>query len=270
MKHLSALLLVALCATASAQTIKSLGYNTTNGEVVYSGTNPLTFTNAPRMAGAFFTNATVSSSSNYILSIGLTNNGFTGLGGGQSDIGYRRQGVILWEGTSTGLRFPSGATVSSTLNFNYGAGSLGVISFSGIDAATGAAISRTNLGLGATWLTNTNATNFRTAIGLGAWATHNDGAAVRSENLTISDGEQTDYIQFTAGTGVVFYGNRASQFRTALGMGWSALTNTNAATFQGALFSATNAAPTNTNAPTPDAWVDIQVGTNTYKLPLWQ
>ena len=32
---------------------------------------------------------------------------------------------------------------------------------------------RTNLGLGATWLTNTNATNFRTAIGLGAtWLTN--------------------------------------------------------------------------------------------------
>jgi len=36
----------ALAATpAAGQTIKSLGYNTTNGQVVYSGTNPLTFTN---------------------------------------------------------------------------------------------------------------------------------------------------------------------------------------------------------------------------------
>jgi hypothetical protein len=35
-----------LCASSHAQTIKSLGYNTTNGFVVYGGTNPLTFTNA--------------------------------------------------------------------------------------------------------------------------------------------------------------------------------------------------------------------------------
>jgi hypothetical protein len=39
-----------LCAPSHAQTIKSLGYNTTNGFVVYSGTNPLTFTNSLQFA----------------------------------------------------------------------------------------------------------------------------------------------------------------------------------------------------------------------------
>jgi hypothetical protein len=40
------LLAAALAASpAAGQTIKSLGFNTTNGQVVYSGTNPLTFTN---------------------------------------------------------------------------------------------------------------------------------------------------------------------------------------------------------------------------------
>jgi hypothetical protein len=121
MKHLSALLLLAFVCTASAQTVKTLGYNTTNGHVVYSGTNALTFTNAFTVA----TNAV--------------------------------------------------ATV-------------------------------------------------RTNLGLGTWATLNDGATIRSENLTISDGEQTDYIQFTAGGGVQFYGNRASQFRNALGLGATAQT----------------------------------------------
>ena len=45
--RLSILLLAAALAAAPAagQTIKSLGYNTTNGQVIYSGTNPLTFTN---------------------------------------------------------------------------------------------------------------------------------------------------------------------------------------------------------------------------------
>jgi hypothetical protein len=37
-------------APAAAQTIKSLGYNATNGNVVYSGTNPLTFTNSLQFA----------------------------------------------------------------------------------------------------------------------------------------------------------------------------------------------------------------------------
>jgi hypothetical protein len=37
------LLLATLCVTGYGQTIKSLGYNTTNGEVVYTGTNGLNF-----------------------------------------------------------------------------------------------------------------------------------------------------------------------------------------------------------------------------------
>jgi hypothetical protein len=71
-------------ASAQSQTLKSLMYNSTNGQVVYAGTNALTFTNA--------------------------------------------------------LSFGTNAAVTT----------------------------RTNLSLGATWLTNTNVTNFRTAIGLGA------------------------------------------------------------------------------------------------------
>jgi len=47
MKHfLTTLLLATLCATGLGQTIKSLGYNTTNGMVVYKNTNQLTYTNS--------------------------------------------------------------------------------------------------------------------------------------------------------------------------------------------------------------------------------
>jgi len=47
MKTLTTLFALALfCATGYGQSVKSLGYNTTNGEVVYTGTNTLTFTNA--------------------------------------------------------------------------------------------------------------------------------------------------------------------------------------------------------------------------------
>jgi hypothetical protein len=45
MKTLAALFLLLAASAASGQTVKTLGYNTTNGEVIYSGTNALYFTN---------------------------------------------------------------------------------------------------------------------------------------------------------------------------------------------------------------------------------
>jgi hypothetical protein len=46
MKTLTTLFALAtLCATACGQTIKSLGYDTASGEVVYTGTNAMIFTN---------------------------------------------------------------------------------------------------------------------------------------------------------------------------------------------------------------------------------
>lgn len=45
MKLPCTLILAAICATASAQTIKTLGFNTTNGQVVANTTNALHFTN---------------------------------------------------------------------------------------------------------------------------------------------------------------------------------------------------------------------------------
>jgi hypothetical protein len=90
------------------------------------------------------------------------------------------------------------------------------IYFSGTNATANAAASRTNLGLG-------------------EWSTLNDGANIRVNGLTVSDGEQLDYIQFNSGTGVEFFGNRASQFRSALGLGATWLTNTNVTNFRTAI-----------------------------------
>lgn len=106
-------------------------------------------------------------------------------------------------------------------------------------------------GGGLAFSSTTNAAITRTNLGLGDWATLSDGANVRVQNLTISDGEQLDYIQFTAGGGVQFYGNRASEFRAALGLGATWLTNTNATNFRTAIGAlATNgSAATLTNFP---------------------
>jgi hypothetical protein len=108
MKTLLTLLLALCAATGYGQTIKTLGYNTTNGQVVYSGTNTLTFTNA-----------------------------------------------VLWN-----------ANVSAV---DLGANNLtveGAIYFT--EALTNIAVTRTNLGLGAAWLTNTTIPNFLSSIGLSA------------------------------------------------------------------------------------------------------
>jgi len=218
MKHLAALFLVLAASAAYGQTVKSLGYNTTNGRVVYSGTNALTFTNSLAVA-------TASGSS---LSIGNTNSQIRRDPGSGS--------LVLTANANTNIfEFRSNGTLQIS----------GPISFGLTTNAAGyAATTRTNLGLGLPALTNTNAASFRDAIGLGGWATLSDGGALRSEDLTISDGEQPDYIRFTAGSGVAFYGNRASQFRTALDLGLPALTNTSNATMMRAL-----AGSTNTNHP---------------------
>jgi hypothetical protein len=117
--------------------------------------------------------------------------------------------------------------------------------FGGTNAALNTAITRTNLGLGATWLTNTNVTNFRTAIGLGA----SSDVVFRSLNAILDAGESNtiffnsaisfddirseDIVETTRtnlGLGLPALTNtNTTNFRTAIGLGWSALTNSNAA-----------------------------------------
>jgi len=99
---LAAIALIGLACSSQSQTIKSLGYDTTNGKVIYGGTNALTFTNP--------------------------------------------------------LQFDSGVRAATRTNLDLGATWLTNTSVTNF---------RTAIGLGATWLTNTNVTNFRTAIGLG-------------------------------------------------------------------------------------------------------
>ena len=162
MKPFLTLLFATICAAAGyGQTIKTLGYNTTNGQVVYSGTNALAFTNSINAVSLNYNNKPVFSAE-------------------EDGIYSQNSGAGEWV---------------------------------------------------ATWETN-------------VWRF---------------------YVPVTFNTT-----NISSATRTNLGIPWVGLTETNAANFQGALFAATNATPTNTNAPTPNAWLDVRVGTNTYKLPLWQ
>jgi hypothetical protein len=111
------------------------------------------------------------------------------------------------------------------------------IYFSGTNASANAAASRTNLGIGATWLTNTNVTNFRTAIGLGSangvsFATVSaqeiydsvGNRAIDLENFILSVGTTsalewaTNQVQVNVP--ILFNGiNTAATTRTNLGLG---------------------------------------------------
>lgn len=272
MKHLLSILaaLCVLAAPAAAQTIRALSYNTTNGALVAATnviwTNSFSFSTNTIAAqvrtnlGLGATNSVTfntlhaeqdASSSIYTLTIGQTNTGFRGTGGGASDFVIARDGVSQFGFFSTGLISYVAHTFSAPVALNYGAGATAVLQFGGIDAATGAAISRTNLGLGATWLTNTNATNFRTAIGIGS-ANAVSFSTVAAQEIYDSVGNKVidleNFILTVGTTGVLewatnqvqvnvpilFYGtNSAATTRTNLGLGSGITTNRTFVSYNG-------------------------------------
>ena len=203
-------MLAAMCAVApaSGQSIRTLGFNTTNGEIVYSGTNALTFTNEVL-------------SFSYGPGLLISN------------------GVIEGNGRSIALEDGS---VIGTFNFQ------NAVEFSA------AATTRTNLSLGATWLTNTNVTNFRTAIGLGATndVTFSRITAGFLQSTTTNASIELDDDNFIIEaalleirTPITFDNStNASVTRTNLGLPLPALTNTSNVTMMRAL-----AGSTNTNQP---------------------
>jgi hypothetical protein len=90
---------------------------------------------------------------------------------------------------------------------------------------------RISLGLGATWLTNTNVTNFRTAIGLGT-TDEVSFSTVTSTYVATVDGLNGTAL---APTGIQFNGVAAAITRTNLGLGATWLTNTNVTNFRTAI-----------------------------------
>ena len=159
--RLSILLLAAALAAAPAagQTVKSLGYNTTNGFVTYSGSNSLTFTNSLQ----FSTNAQPGT---------RTNLGGTTVGNAVfTATNAAAAATAIGLGTANEVTFGRVAAGSTSLSTNgFSGGDFAVTAGYALTFVSGgvASTTRTNLGLGATWLTNTDVTNFRTAIGLGA------------------------------------------------------------------------------------------------------
>jgi hypothetical protein len=135
-------------------------------------------------------------------------------------------GVVAYSNTNdlqlpSSLRFGTNTRIiSSILQFDdqdrislEEARFVGDWTFAGTITFEAAASVRTNLGLGAAWLTNGNVTNFRTAIGLGA----TNDVAFNSVNVT-----------------------NAAATRTNIGLPLPALTNTSNVTAMRALSGSTN------------------------------
>jgi len=150
--------------------------------------------------------------------------------------------------TAIGLGENDGVLFDSltAINFQATAGGSNYVQFSSYSVEFGgvaASHTRTNLGLGATWLTNTNVTNFRTAIGLGATNTVLFGTilggSIESTSFQVQVGENG--IEFEEPS-------VAAITRTNLGLPLPALTNTNNANFLSALGIGTNSSPTFSNA----------------------
>jgi hypothetical protein len=253
MKHrLLIILLAALCAIASAsgQSIRTLGYNTTNGQVVYSGTNALTFTNANLNVGDFNFNGGLLSA--YDTTFDFEQRQIT-----DTNIGN----VISWGSGTTldfGLPINFGTNAATTrTNLSLGATWLtngNVTNFRSAIGLPWSGLTNTNasgfrsaLELSAGWLTNTNVTNFRTAIGLGASDSVNF-QDVTANFATFNEDVFAAYVEWTSGsnsiqispTSIVFVGGAAGSTRTNLGIPLPALANTSNVTMMRALSGSTN------------------------------
>jgi hypothetical protein len=195
MRHiLTILAALFLCASAQAQTVKALSYNSTNDTVVQ--TQRITFQQIGVAAGT-----AASPSTTY--AIGTNNIGIfasTQLGIGPHlgfSVDGTRRFLIATNTIRAELPISFGTTTNAAASRTnlglaqfkdaigdnwaelYDNGELRLVAgntivfyesfdFGGTNAESYKSSSRTNLGLGATWLTNTNVTNFRSAIGLGA------------------------------------------------------------------------------------------------------
>ena len=143
--------------------------------------------------------------------------------------------------------------------FNHNRSFVEPIFFSGTNASANAGASRTNLGLGSTnnvVFNNIEADGFLDAVNV-----------LISTNGTITFYGTNSGFGFSAGAS-------ASQFREDLGLPLPALTNTNNANFQAAVF-ATNSNPTNGGSFNSHvAWMEVTVQTNgsnvSFRIPLYK
>jgi hypothetical protein len=238
MKHFFAILLAALCAATSyAQTIKTLGFNTTNGQVVANtGTNVLTFTNVNLTFGDFNVNA--GSLSAYNVTFDFEERQIEDFESGL---------VISW---SSGITLDFGLPINFGTNVSATRANLGFsTNLNTFWTATNFSNARSAVGLGATWLTNTNVANFRTAIGIGVSAIDYDtgdfsdssvGATIDLASALWDKANDIAALYILDNEVTLANSTIATNFRNAIGLPLPALTNTSNVTAMRALSGSTN------------------------------
>ena len=186
---------------------------------------------------------------NFRSSIGLGWSALTNTNASTSLLGYTTNNIVVYKGTGN-LKFTNQIELTNTINFGGGywaadgeiyttniiaagagvngslLGTIRIVDGTESNAFTfensaDAKFVRTNLGLGWSALTNTNAANFRTNAELGL-------PALTNTNVT------NFRIDIGLGLSVLTNTNNAN-FRTNISLGWSALTNTNATNFCSAI-----------------------------------
>ena len=227
MRHLLTILAALLLCSAPlhAQTMKSLMFNSTNGQVVANtGTNSLRFTNDVSFYSNLFINSSGMFWSNISNGISIEN----------QEIYANGQSVLSW-GTNSVEIFHQ-------------------LTFGSTNAAT---VTRTNLGLGWPALTNTNAatsllgftTNGQVVANTGTNAlTFTNQGMVFESSITFEDDITANAFDASIGTNsvrvqhdqIVFAGTSADVTRTNLSLGLPALTNTSNVTAMRALSGSTN------------------------------
>jgi hypothetical protein len=189
MKTFLTLFFATLCAASGyGQTIKTLGYNTTNGQVIYTNTNILTFPTTVKFGTSLF--------------IG-EGNGYFG--------GTAEQSRVLVDdfGAVAAKCAPDQEGESNAWTVGYPS------SF------------RKAIGLPLAALTNTNVTNFRTAIGLGSTNLVTFSEVSTTSVLRSPYVESSEFYIFEDGsitfesTGTINFGAAAPSVRTNLGLGGS-------------------------------------------------
>jgi hypothetical protein len=194
------------------------------------------------------------------------------------------QGAFVWADSQTG-NFSS--TTSNSFNVRASGGLILDVGNAGIVFHSGVNQTRTNLGLGAAWLTNSDVNGFRSAIGLGS-ASEVEFRTLILGGTTNTLGSIYDFYapsakfdeidisgygfavnesgQFTLYGGGLFFANatNAATTRTNLGLGATWLTNTNASNFRTALGLG---AAWLTNATAPLSWVAVPAATNSAGTP---
>ena len=224
MKHFLATLIIAtLCAVSGyGQTLKALMYNTTNGQVVYSGTNILLFPttviveqlsaqNGISVGTESITFASTNGAATTRTNLGLgatwlTNTNVTNF---RTAIGLGNTNEPAFE--SVFAQQLSAPLIQALSGTNSTALAPTGVEFAGVAAAA----TRTNLGLGATWLTNTNAANFRTAIF--AADSISSGVGVADKAYGLWDNPNGEYA-LTINDSDVFL-SQPENFRNALALG---------------------------------------------------